>query len=386
MSDIKVSVVMPVYNAEDFLNQTLKDVSEQTLKEIEIICVDDGSTDSSCEIIENWRKKDSRIQLIRQQNLFAGVARNTGMAQATGKYVIFWDSDDMFHHEALEKMYLQSEKTGADICVCGARRYDGENKQYISSDVYLNKKKLPKKEVFNKKDMPDQIFNFATNVPWNKMYLKEFIEKHDLKYQAIRQANDTYFTLMSLFLAEKITCVKDILITYRVNNTKSLTGRASDTVFCAYDSYVLTKQTMEQYPEFKLVKKSFRNRALSGFLHSLRSQQSFEAYEKLYNMLAQEGFYKFEMADCTWMDIRPVWMYTDMKNIMSMSASEFLLQKNRERFMNLEKSKSEIAKLQAEIRRLEKEKGTYKINELKRKAVKVREKFRMVVKLIKRGN
>ena len=102
MKDIKVSVVIPVYNVEEFLDNTLSDITSQTLRDIEIICVDDGSTDHSRQIIEEWQKKDSRIQLIKQQNQYAGVARNNGLKQAHGKYVIFWDADDLFEHNALE--------------------------------------------------------------------------------------------------------------------------------------------------------------------------------------------------------------------------------------------------------------------------------------------
>ena len=99
MEEIKVSVVIPVYNVEEFLNNTLSDITGQTLKEIEIICVDDGSTDTSCKIIEEWQKRDSRIQLIKQKNQYAGVARNNGLKQAHGKYVVFWDADDLFERD-----------------------------------------------------------------------------------------------------------------------------------------------------------------------------------------------------------------------------------------------------------------------------------------------
>ena len=92
MEAIKVSVVVPVYNVDEFLDNTLSDITGQTLREIEMICVDYGSIDNSCKIIEEWMEKDSRIQLIQtQKNQYAGVAtRNNGLKQAHGKYVIFW--------------------------------------------------------------------------------------------------------------------------------------------------------------------------------------------------------------------------------------------------------------------------------------------------------
>ena len=332
---IKVSVIMPVYNAADFLNETLRDVTGQTLKDIEIICVDDGSKDSSREIVGEWQEKDNRIQLITQQNQYAGVARNNGFAQAKGRYVVFWDSDDIFHETALEQMYLQLEKTGADVCVCGAQRYDMENDRYIPSKAYLRRELLPDMEVFSKKDT-EYLFDFATNNPWNKMYLAEFIRKHDLQFQAIKQANDTYFTMMALFLAEKITYVDEVLISYRVNNAGSLTGKASDTVFCAYESYVYTKERMEKYPEFALVKKSFLNHALNGFFHALNNQRSFVSYEKLYNKLAEEGFAYFGMDKVPAEEYMHAWQHRDMLKVLSMPATEFLLQKCEERRLNAE--------------------------------------------------
>ena len=311
MEAIKVSVVVPVYNVDEFLDNTLSDITGQTLREIEIICVDDGSTDNSCKIIEEWMEKDSRIQLIRQKNQYAGVARNNGLKQAHGKYVIFWDADDLFEHNALEVMYAQAEQENSDICICG-------------------------KQTFNKFDVPDYIFNLTNNVPWNKLYLKEFITKNKLQYQAIKQANDTYFTIMALFLAERITYVKDVLIAYRVNNDESLSGKASDTVFCAYDSWLYAKEHIEKYPDFNLVRFSFLNRALSGFYHALNIQTTFESYEKLYRKLVEEGFHEFGLDECTEENIYAVWMYKDMQKMYETEPADFLVQKSITRRVNNE--------------------------------------------------
>ena len=90
---IKVSVIVPVYNGEKYLEQCLDSICNQTLQEIEIICVDDGSTDSSWDILNRYKDQDDRIQLYRQQNLYAGVARNTGKSHATGEYLVFWETE-----------------------------------------------------------------------------------------------------------------------------------------------------------------------------------------------------------------------------------------------------------------------------------------------------
>ena len=94
MEKIKVSVVIPVYNSEKYLKKCLNSVIYQTLKETEIICVDDGSTDSSAKILNEFAEKDSRFILISQENKFAGAARNRGLEAAGGKYIVFWDADE----------------------------------------------------------------------------------------------------------------------------------------------------------------------------------------------------------------------------------------------------------------------------------------------------
>ena len=115
---IKVSVIITIYNGEAYLRQCLDSVCSQTLKDIEIICVDDGSTDSSWDILESYRAKDNRFKLYRQQNLYAVTARNNGKSHAVGEYLIFWDCDDFFELNALERMYEEAKSVDADICVC----------------------------------------------------------------------------------------------------------------------------------------------------------------------------------------------------------------------------------------------------------------------------
>ena len=96
MNQIKVSVIVPVYNAQQYLKDTLDTILGQSLKSIEIICVDDGSSDESLSILKDYQNKDSRLTVLTQQNQYAGVARNNGLNIARGKYVVFWDADDLF--------------------------------------------------------------------------------------------------------------------------------------------------------------------------------------------------------------------------------------------------------------------------------------------------
>jgi glycosyltransferase involved in cell wall biosynthesis len=356
-----VSVVIPVYNAEKYLNDTLSDLINQSLREIEIICVDDGSTDKSSQIIKEISLKDPRVQFIGQKNLYAGVARNNGLDHAKGEYVIFLDADDRFEQDLLKKMYEQIKKTNADVCVCAANRFDNLGKIY-ETDVYLKTKLLPDKNPFSKYDMPDHIFNFATNVPWNKMLKREFLMEHSLRFQNLRRANDTYFSLMALFLADRITYVTDRLINYRIDNDTSLSGQSKTMDTCFYDSYQYTLEKMHQFEDYDLVKRSFQNRVLSGFLHALNLQTEFNNYKSIYQLIQTEGLQLFGLDCCNLMDLDVQWQRRDLELMRNASPEEYILYKSNERRKENDKLKADKRILKADKKRLNQElKSTKKL-------------------------
>ena len=123
---VKVSVIIPVYNVEPYLKQCMDSVVGQTLKDIEIICVDDGSTDNSLDILREYAAEDSRIQIIEQKNAGAGAARNNGMRYATGKYLSFLDSDDFYVNSNLIKLVEKLKGTNADLVFTNYRRDKGK--------------------------------------------------------------------------------------------------------------------------------------------------------------------------------------------------------------------------------------------------------------------
>ena len=175
MSKVKVSVVMPVYNAEEYLNETLECLTHQTMKEIEIICVDDGSKDSSLEILKKYSEKDDRIKILHQKNLYAGVARNNGLKEAKGEYIIFLDSDDLFELDLLEKTYKKGKEINADIVLFNADHYNTRTKEYMMVKHLLRTDLIGDNEVFSRQTIPDFLFQVTTPCPWTKLYRKNYI-------------------------------------------------------------------------------------------------------------------------------------------------------------------------------------------------------------------
>ena len=297
--EIKVSVVMPVYNAQHYLFDSLGNVLKQTLKEIEVICVDDGSTDRSAQIIEDYASRDFRLSLIRQKNQYAGAARNAGLAKCRGKYVVFWDADDRFALDALEKLYQKAEADQADMSVCDIRKWDDTTDRYVLPSNYLRKEFMPDKIPFSAEDIPQYIFNFTTNIPWNKMYRRSFIQEHQLQFEHRKRANDVVFVMQALYLAKSITVVDERLIDYRYNNKNSLTATLSQDVFSTYDAFQAAHDILEKRGAFEnaKVKQSFDNKALNLLVQSVDLQTSEASARELFDMLLSEGFKKMEIED-----------------------------------------------------------------------------------------
>ena len=219
---VAVSVVVPVYNTAQYLNQCVDSLINQTFRDIEFIFVDDGSTDNSVEILEQYQKTDRRIKILKQKNLHAGVARNNGMKEATGKYIIFLDSDDFFDLHMLQGAYTCAEKNQAEIVLFGYMKYDEIQQKIVSYDP--KKGSHFPKGVVSAADLGDQAYSVTKLAPWNKFFLREFIDAHHLQFADLKRCNDVYFSYMAVAWAERIAFIDKRYVRYRVNNSNSLTG------------------------------------------------------------------------------------------------------------------------------------------------------------------
>ena len=275
----KVSIVIPVYNSEKYLSVCLDSLLCQTLKEFEIICVDDGSTDQSLKILKEYEAKDNRIRIIHQNNLYAGVARNNGLALVTGEYVCFFDSDDFYNRSLLEKAYKKAKITDADIVIFGAKKYDTETKTYEKTNLYFDKKFLPRKEVFSRHDIPNEILMITSPALWTKMYKTEFIRNNNLQFQPLQNTNDAYFSLVSLCIAERISYVNEDLTYYRVGQKNNLQSQKRKFPTCFVDAYTAVYNELKRKGIFDEVEKSYVNMVMSGCSYNIDT--TMDPYAKL---------------------------------------------------------------------------------------------------------
>ncbi len=285
-----VSVIIPVYNAEAYLPEAIDSLINQSLKDIEVICVDDGSTDSSFSILNQYAKLEKRIKIIKQENQYAGVARNTGLLQAKGKYVIFLDADDFFEHTLLEETYLSGEKYSSDIILFTASCYDTKTKQISKAPWLLKMDRLPNSTVFSALDAANHIFDMVTPCPWTKMFKRSFVIQHGLKFQEFHNSNDIYFVLTALSLANKISVINKSLLYYRISQSSNLQANKQNEPLAFFHAYKTTLDTLKKMTTFHLFEQSFCNTTLAGCLHNLRTAKNKDTYKLIFSALNQYIF------------------------------------------------------------------------------------------------
>lgn len=214
MEEIKVSVIIPVYNVEKYIRQCLESVTNQTLKDIEIIVVNDGTKDNSMKIVEEYLS-DERIKIINKENGGLSSARNAGMREAQGKYIYFIDSDDFADKEVLSTLYENSENEKMDIVFSNFSYYnDKTKKEKRAKFIFPFKEKISKGYYY--------LYNGEEINVWNRLYKKDFLEKYNFQFIEGIIYEDQDFGFKTIILAEKIKYVANYGYKYRVEREGSI--------------------------------------------------------------------------------------------------------------------------------------------------------------------
>lgn len=215
---IKVSIIVPVYNVEKYLKRCLDSITNQTLKELEIICINDGSTDNSLKILKQYAHKDKRISIINKQNEGLSVARNTGMEAASGEYIGFVDSDDWVDLNYFEKLYTAAEKYNCDMAASGIIRLHKWNKKF---HLKFEEEKVADNtdEKFEICDVPELSY------VWNKIYKRESFMSKNLRFEEGIFFEDVIMTPKILYSLGKLVTVPDTYYYYWRNPNSTVTKR-----------------------------------------------------------------------------------------------------------------------------------------------------------------
>lgn len=206
----KVSVIIPVYNVELYLRECLDSVINQTYKDLEIICVDDGSTDESLSILKEYEAKDTRVKVIVASHANAGAARNIGYEASNGEYLSFLDADDVFAPPMIETLYNALKSAGAEVAYCDMRNFDSESQLPELAKTYSDNFKI-----IDNADKTFNVFKEFYGWTWDKLFARSLIEKYKLRFQEQPAHNDMLFSYEACCLASRIVKTDAVLIAHR---------------------------------------------------------------------------------------------------------------------------------------------------------------------------
>lgn len=228
----KVSVIIPVFNVEKYLKRCIESVINQTYKELEIILIDDGSTDSSGLLCDQYAKEDSRIIVIHKINSGSGYARNSGLEIMTGYYVAFFDSDDWIDSNAIEVMVQHAQEYQADMIICGFHRYINDNNITDKKATDVIKVYTDKEEIINKVLYPIMGADVKKNsgdhemCVWTNLYTAKILRDNDIKFVSEREylSEDFFFNIEYIMSSKCAVIVPEIVYYYRLNTISLSNG------------------------------------------------------------------------------------------------------------------------------------------------------------------
>ncbi|MBE6635876.1 MAG: glycosyltransferase [Ruminococcaceae bacterium] len=287
-SDIKVSVIIPIYNSCKYIRPAMDSIMHQTLEEIEIICVDDGSTDTSLDMLRIYKERDPRIRIITQTNAGPAIARNNGFRRARGEYVAFLDSDDFYEPELLERLYSEAKEKDLDISITRYDIYNSKKSKFRANIDNLHSRIYDGGVVTSKNEYPDYILASTTGAAWNKLFKRSFLcEKGITFLPDVMMFEDVYFTVTALAFAERVGMIPDILVHHRIYNEQSRVRTFKKYYAQVPFVYSKTKEFLMKGGMYHPLAKGFLNLSASR-CHHIYDLLGSDAKAEFWNLLHNE--------------------------------------------------------------------------------------------------
>lgn len=291
----KISIITPVYNADLYLEECLNSLVNQTLEDIEIICVNDNSKDKSLKILQNFAKKDKRIKIINfDETSGQSRARNVALESVSGEYIGFVDADDFVDLDMFEKMYKKSQN--ADMVMCQTKVFDDKVKTY-KDDAYFALECFDDKfaeKPFTHEDTVDFITEINVSV-WNKIYRTKFLKKLGVKFQEGFIYEDLPYFYEVYTQAKKVVLLKEFLYSYRINNQNSTMTRTDKNVKDRVDMASLTYDILKKQKYFEKIKSTLLNTIIHDLFYRCLIINS--RYQKEYFFRMQKFFKTLDTTD-----------------------------------------------------------------------------------------
>ena len=289
----KISVIIPIYNCEKYIKECLSSLIEQTFKNFEIICINDGSTDNTLKILKEFKELDNRIYIFNQNNTGPGIARNVGMNKSKGEYLIFLDSDDIFKKTMIEELYIKIKENDSDVAICNSQNFEikKRGKKFFEKNYLINNE-IVKQKTFSSLDIKKDFFNLFIWWPWDKIYKKKYIKNLGIEYQNLKSSEDLFFVASTVIAAKKITYLDKILINHRIGIKSSVSNSRQKSWDNFYYALKELKKFIKEKGLYKRFEQDFINYVASFSIWQLENINGI-SFELLYKKIKNEWWNEF---------------------------------------------------------------------------------------------
>ena len=290
----KVSIIIPFNNVENYIEECLQSVVNQTLKDIEIIVINDASEDNSLKIVKKTAKNDNRIKIIQLDERHGqGYARNRGIEIAQGEYIGFVDSDDFIMPEMFEELYNNAKQNDTDITMCLAREFDDVTKKYTETDYYsLIPLKTFENNTFSAEDTKNKLLDINVAL-WNKIYKKEYLINTGEKFPEGFIYEDLPFFYGTYLSAKRIQIVWKYFYNYRINRKTSTMRQSGNKILDRVQMVSLSYEKLKNVPYLSDLKKNIQGWIINDLFHRYTLLK--ESYQREYFFLMKKVFKNLEI-------------------------------------------------------------------------------------------
>lgn len=392
----EISIIIPFYNADNQLRQCLNSVVNQTLTNLEIICIDDNSRDKSLKIAEEFAKTDNRIKIIKNEETKGqSYSRNRGLEAATGRYIGFADADDFVDENMFKTMLSKAVKTEADIVMCKALLYD-EKTQTTKTDDYYGLKCFEKfsKKIFNHEDTKNFITEINVAV-WNKLYRRDFLIKEKIKFSEGNIFEDLPFFFETYTKAKNVVIVDEHLYYYRINTPNSTMTQTGKKLLDRVEMVTIANEVLKKLPYYEEIK----TKVLDWIIHDIfyRFLAIDSKYQREYFFKMQKLFRSLDISKKEKSLIETPYLpfFDEIKEKSFIEVINNFIKLSLSGVAYIEKTKEETKNRLKEINRTKKEIEQYhkEINKIKKETEKkfkitnrLKEEINELIAEIKEGN
>lgn len=285
-----ISVIIPAYNVGDYISECIESLLSQTYKKLEIIIVNDGSTDNTQSIIEAYQQKNCNIKCINILNKGVSVARNVALKYAKGEFVIFIDPDDFLNNEMLEKMIRKMRETDSDVAICGYVKYFNEK---CFENIFFN---IDSNKIYNSYEILDLLLKQRVKgFLWNKLFKRKDLEKVNFEFEEGRYIQDYFPVFKQLVNSDRVVFIDEPLYYYRQRET-SITGKKNEKILIDYFyainsilNYIDKNNLNVNEKSFKRFKAYIQCEIIHRF-YDCNAQLGLEIYKRF----SEENYYIFD--------------------------------------------------------------------------------------------